>query len=465
MALPEFILEEIVEALVSAYPEEDELLQMLRFKFNMGKSELPHAFNYKTTIFKLVEKFESKDQIIKLIQKAYNHNSGNLELSTLYKQLSQINLIEILYSLERKDEKYLNLMSKTYEKCLTDKNLSDWRPESLEEIYKYLQQIKLEDKSGDSFVNFVSKLLVEKSLPLDIRERLEKWHKDNTNIIDNVFKKIQTSINLKKEQRKASSFLMILIRSSQQKNTRNCRRYLIDAWFAINEGQCQIKYEPLEVPDKAVFLDKIPSSVENIIKQMNIKINTTYIDVEQPMIMFFIPHALFNEPLDFWKYEGRSIGSLYQVAVRSLKRLEKDYGFKIIWRNKWDTFQQQINDLNCYAFVSSNCQKLFASLKKDTSIGLKSTKAINEKIIDDLHNTGTPVAIWLRHCPNNIIDYEAEFNALLKCKVCDLPSSVSEKRAEVVDIEDKNSHIGHHLSLLWENPYILPPEALPGIQP
>ena len=50
----------------------------------------------------------------------------------------------------------------------------------------------------------------------------------------------------------------------------------------------------------------------------------------------------------------------------------------------------------------------------------------------------------------------AELDALLECATARLPKSVTQKRAEALDIVDREIHIGHHLALLWEDPFLLP---------
>lgn len=73
------------------------------------------------------------------------------------------------------------------------------------------------------------------------------------------------------------------------------------------------------------------------------------------------------------------------------------------------------------------------------------------KVIDA---TGTPIALWLRQDLENS-SLQLDFEEILKCSLIrELPDKIKKTRSDGFRNE---SHIGNHISLLLDNPYILPP--------
>lgn len=69
-----------------------------------------------------------------------------------------------------------------------------------------------------------------------------------------------------------------------------------------------------------------------------------------------------------------------------------------------------------------------------------------------------PVTLWLRNNDFQNINCELELDKLLICKMNELPEKVKQQRLKAFPEANKQEHIGHHLALLWEDPYLLPPQ-------
>lgn len=107
--------------------------------------------------------------------------------------------------------------------------------------------------------------------------------------------------------------------------------------------------------------------------------------------------------------------------------------------------------------------------KPGVKIGLKLLHLPSKDILKAIDATGTPIALWLRrdleslntkHGENSNINQE--FDKVLDSSIRDLSNKIKNTRSFA--LRDKD-HIGNHISLLLDNPYILPPEALPYTQP
>lgn len=174
-----------------------------------------------------------------------------------------------------------------------------------------------------------------------------------------------------------------------------------------------------------------------------------------------------NKPIDNWRIKENErdkisspIGYEYKVIVRSCERLEK-YRKKNDWKYKWDTF---IDSSCSECFISGDFHsgdKLYFNLLEKKAIAVRFNQSpspeIFPKILNAIYKSAIPVALWIRQELQDL-NIQAEIDDLLGCSTIELPEKVKDKRLQASSHTDKQTHIGHHISLLWENPYILPPK-------
>jgi hypothetical protein len=468
MALPGKIIEEIRNGLVSAFPDEEKLLEMLRFDLDIQKSQVPYGSSYESTVFNLVDKFESDGQIIKLIQKAYNRNSGNPNLRILSQKIPQISLLEILYPLEKKNFK---LMLEVYYRCCPADDLNDWKPESLKEILDYLKDRQPEEASENLIIKFVDALLKEKDIPRQAVEDLKEWRRKNVKFLSELVRKIRQKLQHKKQPNTPTFILIVLEPSLQQHYD---KRYSVKAWF-IRDGKNAIfdehpdypppeVYQNLDVQERnRFFWEEIPNLIKHLLSQINLSDSST-----QPTIELFLPYELLQESIHTFAIEEDEllvpIGGQYQVVFRSCKRVAKEYKHRNLWVQKWKS-SQGCNKFCHDALVLGDCdwKKLLYILDQNSAIGLKLSKLPSEEIFKVINRTGIPVALWLtQESPEKM--FQTDFDKFLQCcSVPELPEKIKQKRLEA--FSEGENQIGNYLSLLWENPYIVPPEALPYTTP
>ncbi|MEH2457498.1 effector-associated domain EAD1-containing protein [Nostoc sp.] len=75
------------DALLSAFPRQPELRQMVRFKLNKNLDAIATGENYSEVIFKLIEWAEANGILEKLLTDARKENPGNVELQRFEKQM------------------------------------------------------------------------------------------------------------------------------------------------------------------------------------------------------------------------------------------------------------------------------------------------------------------------------------------------------------------------------------------
>ncbi|NEQ62199.1 MAG: hypothetical protein F6K53_34265 [Moorea sp. SIO4A1] len=123
---------------------------------------------------------------------------------------------------------------------------------------------------------------------------------------------------------------------------------------------------------------------------------------------------------------------------------------------------QQFPGSACNGFVSGDDQdldRLFVQLSQQNVIGLKLLKAPptigKGSVFAVILKAAIPVALWLRQ--NLSKNCQEQVDGLINCCcIHELPEAVKKKRLEDLPMPP-DTHIGHHLSLLWEDPYRVPP--------
>ncbi|MGI2908755.1 effector-associated domain EAD1-containing protein [Tolypothrix sp. VBCCA 56010] len=461
------LLKEIEAALRDAFPEKTKLEMMLLYEFQINLDDIALGDNYTEIVFKVVKYFKSKDSLAKLINKASEENDGNLQLQSVAKKINAItSLIQILVPLEKD---FINQMKQVYLACSSDSLRKDWEdesPDTLKEILANLKDTPQGKAPENPLIQFVARLSEDAEIPELAAISLNKWGKQNANNFSELLTQIRNAEITRNEQAIVQTYLIVLLNPSKQHQN---KRYFVSAWFIPNGGNdkfnCQTgegyKILEIEQQEQETFsLEEIPCLIEDFLDQITPHL-TDFSSL--PAIEIFLPYELLSEPIDTWIIQQEelpiSIGSLYKVIVRSSRRLRKDYPYRNIWVQKWKTLKNLTENAYSKCCTSSEChswQELFSRLNQDGTIALKLMKPPSNDFLKVMNQTAIPVALWIRQELQNL-NFLVELDQLLQCLITELPERVKQKRLD--DFPDKSKQsIGHHLSLLWENPYILPPQ-------
>jgi vWA-MoxR associated protein C-terminal domain/vWA-MoxR associated protein middle region (VMAP-M) 1/Effector-associated domain 1 len=464
MGLHGKVTKKIVTALMSAFPTKEKLVMMLGYESIMNESEVPIGDNYEYIVFQLVRELESQGKLIKLIQGANKDNSGNRDLEYVNKIIVPIiSLSNILIPLEKQ---FIEEMKQSYRVCCNDDFHLEGDeehpfPKNLSEIIGYLEDMSQGDSSYSPLQKFVAHFLVNTKLSPKDASNLKKWGEHNGDNFSDLYQEVKS----KENQQAIPTYLIILVKPSAQKQN---KRYSIEAWF-ISDGrydkfnhQTGEGYIPITPEGENTFyLQEIPDILKDFFYQIYEESNFSR---HQTTIEFFLPNELLSEPIDTWEIQvdedsfPSPIGSEFKVIVRSYKRLQK-YLYKNDWEQNWKNLLQRTCS-ECFFCGDgySSGKELYGKLKanKDSALALKLLKSqLSPEIFTAIHQSAIPVALWVREELQNI-DVDCEIDKLLGNSIIELPERVQKKRSEGFS-QDKQSHIGHHISLLWENPYVLPP--------
>ncbi|MEO1592202.1 MAG: hypothetical protein AAFU71_13035 [Cyanobacteria bacterium J06632_22] len=183
----------------------------------------------------------------------------------------------------------------------------------------------------------------------------------------------------------------------------------------------------------------------------------------------FLPPELMHQPIDQWisapdidaerTFALEHEGQIYLRCEGRLgnRRVQKK------WKDRWGLHNQgQVNPTR--AFLPADEQNLTAAeaqfKRSRETFGLKLTcppkrleGAITGKsIFKWLANVPIPAVLWLRQ-PHPTASCEDCLNEVLNCEQLeDIPGKVADRRLLV-----EPDHLGQHVSILWDNPYLTPP--------
>lgn len=405
-------------------------------------------------------------------------NNLELQLQSIFKEIDKVEqalkdlkqgetgteIQSLLAILSCVDNQVMERIKAAYLVCRPS-GWEDYRPDipnTIKEILADLEDMPQGDSGYKRTFQFVARLVVDSQMPYLLRQQLKNWLQPK---VDNLSKLLNQT---KQPTHPEHFYLMVWIQPSQQKSD----RYFVKAWLAFakqpDEIESEYEYEPLSISDtegEAFTLAQIPQLLKEILIQSSNKCALSDLTIE-----FFLPRHLLNDEFDRWEIEISEdffvpIGVECSVAVRSQERLLPNYCLrKNDWKKKWKKLKQLNHGSSSNVFASGDCvwNELYIELKREDIVGCKLSKSPSllgkESVFNVILGTATPLALWLR---GNLVhlNCQTELNQLLNCCITELPTTVKQKRCAAFSSHPRvrQFHIGSHLSLLWEDPYRLPP--------
>ncbi|NEO46320.1 MAG: hypothetical protein F6K55_20180 [Moorea sp. SIO4A3] len=476
---PGYLLAQIESALCSAFPSETKLAMMLQHQFSKNLEDIARGDNLTEIVYKVVQSFKTSNSLKKLINKALKENPDNPDLKAIKEKFKiTTSLVKILRPLEIN---FINQMQQAYQACCPDELLEDWEdeiPDSLSEILGNLDDIPQATDNEKNIVKFVARLLDTGDIPKSHGDKLKKWLKNNANNVSNLLPQSSShSQNYQQQNLDAQPYLLVKLESSKQYYQQRQPNYLVSAWFISDISH----YDYLRNHQNCKFLETPPDdgeseqdvfSLEDLPKLIKFFLNQSNQYYKKysckPSIVFVLPYKLLN--YEFERIEIKNnfdltlpIGSQYCVVIRSLKRLDnfKEIPYRTNCITKWKTIKSSCQNRCAQKFVDvtnfNDWNKLYAYLET-TNAALKLNKSPCNNIFRVIDTTAIPVALWLRKNNFTTINCQYELEQLLNSQINQLPEKVKQQRLDAFGKENKQEHIGHHLALLWEDPYLLPPQ-------
>lgn len=359
-------------------------------------------------------------------------------------------------------------IQKAYQEALPpDADLWDSQCNNIPKILQLLQEFR-------RLFEFFTILNQDKNIDPEIRDKLDKIARglalkkpeDNTNK--------PTPDLSPPSQSQVEYYLIATVERCDDDN----QQFLLNAWLMIDDLlpiNDISKFKPLLNQEQQQGIlcpfDQIPKQINKFLKT-----GLKYLRGRQYQLIIevFLPSDLIGTEVDRWKIydpilEEITLGIKYPLRLRSLERLNLQYldSYLSDWYKSWTKVKEVLHNepiQELFAHLPEmetfNWKSLKISLQQ--KIGLKVTCALPKNRTKDLFKAlltaTTPIAIWTRSDICNCDQVAAIDKILTFNSLCHLSESVRQTR-EQADAQTEE-HLGHHLALLWENPYRLPPDVM-----
>jgi hypothetical protein len=418
---------------------------------------------------------EQTDNLSEILGWTKSQTSETLDLK-LYKALLKLlsftdadlsNLSSII-----QDKTVYEMVKKAYQESLPlDANLSGEGQTNLNQMLSQLDEFK---KLGD----FWLRLSQDENLPLEYQSYLKDFAE-----------KLKSEVNTQYYREKyIKSYLMIKIEVNEA-NRSNPKEYptefLVNGWLLMNEssGEPDVsQFKPiLYGHETAQGISCQKDHLHEVFNKFVDNALNKYLIAEyyQLNIEVFLPMSLMGINVDQWKIDDpildqRPLGVRYPIRLRSLERMNLPYlvNYRCNWQQNWDrvrTFLGQTPDPILFEHLQKmeNLKSKRLAIQLAEKICLKVTCPIPQDKTEELFKgillATTPIALWTR-CEiepdsNASAEIDEVLSQLLSQPLNHLCKSVQQIR-EKADAEEDEQHLGCHLSLLWDNPYRLLPDAI-----
>lgn len=350
-------------------------------------------------------------------------------------------------------------------------------PEGMEAMLKALQEMpsgSLDYPALQQFVGFLS--LPELGVSEAVRSQLRAWLEQTVeDELERLFECVRQKVMVRQapQEQALSSHLLIWVYGGGNKLEVKRAIYIPD--YEHYESARSVGCHQLNTPASAESVDitTLPGVVRRCIDE-----SITISPPHHLTVELLLPFELLSHAVDAWSTEDTALmsepmGHRHRVIVRSSERLEIYYR-KVLnaWKDKWKILKDCANKRACNGFISGDGktpQHLLVKLRDEEQwIGLKlaespQTVGLNS-VFGAVLTAATPAAVWLRQSGHRVETPAEKIDALLGCCVNQVPEEVRRTRSAAALEADPSTHLGNHLSFLWEDPKLIPPDA-PLIMP
>jgi hypothetical protein len=290
---------------------------------------------------------------------------------------------------------------------------------------------------------------------------------------------IQTQLSERARHFQPAIFIKISPAEERTTQAHNQPHYRLEAWLIEDidlyktEGKRRRGFKPLikaETPEAEPFsIESLEEKIQSLLGQWIKRAKQMLMDCEKdPEFYVFLPKELLDTPVDQWPLTTSScLGHTYSVILCCLDRI--DYPTASIggWRRYWKRYENAAGEIARDVFIECNGSDIVAVRAaietieaSDGAVGLHLTHAPSAEALDliaeELWIVGLPLLFWGR-CDEPTINNAHALDIILQKKSLD-------ELAETLKTERRQSRsntpecgIGHHLSLLRDNPSLIYP--------
>lgn len=316
---------------------------------------------------------------------------------------------------------------------------------------------------------FVERLTQDAQLPQSIRDQIEK-------LMPHQGKPPSTNVQ---SQPMLQAYLLVVIAPPERiapRQKTDC--FVANAWL-VPDDRVQDpfgrRFVELDLEEKRKGVSFSIEQISDLIEEFLIQ-SQDYLFHQADQrnskltVEVFLPRDYLSTSVESWKIldpiddQPLSIGTKYSVLVRSYERTQPSYHpYRDQWITNWNRVKQNLGTVPTHEMFEQldrleDCNERILITSLSTKLGLKLTCSPTAKHKDffiSILKAGVPIAIWSR-CSIPDLDLATEMDTLLTGgSLLELLDRIRHKRWEASG--DCEQHLGHHLTILWEDPDRLPP--------
>lgn len=358
----------------------------------------------------------------------------------------------------------------------------------------YVQLInRITDYDNPVLFQLLNSLAKDSSLKQEIRNILDEELqnlREQLRISDCQFNEwtrniIDPSRNLLKSDKKAKSYLIVKINKSDNHLTNSLYKiedvhFLDSSYYPPKKEDYENLHEIVEKyenerreREKGEYREYCsPQALKLLIGRLVTYCCEMMSESSFLIIECFTNKALLSINIDCWEYEldedCSKLGSYFWLHIRCLERIDPKYSkllnFRALWVEKWTNIHKRLRNLDENTAISfrEDPDRYFRDPSTVwVNLCTSDSEQLN-RLFPKLLKGGIPMAVWSR-CHQQYQAHRTEINELVN--QCDgeaekFPQIIQERRRNTpsfLDVDPEN--LGHHLSLLWEDPNLIPPFA------
>ena len=312
-------------------------------------------------------------------------------------------------------------------------------------------------------VRFVMMLAWMDSTPAHTYDQLKEWVERQGLEFPDLLERLTREMRVQRSSSiNACSDLMVVVQPAESSGGDP----YVSMW-AID----RTNYNPQSPP--LPLVDKVSKSLQDLPEFVKKTHRSRFGPRPLPIVHLFVPRSLLCcdvEMQPFGRLKER-LGSAYPFVLRTNLSVHPiGQWYYEDWHEKWQTLIQSLDELTCDVFDDVDCEAisnpdldllaLMDRLSEQQAAILRNCSSFEELfgLLSEERESALPVAVWSRDSR-----FEGNLPDLLDCVVRRFPGRVRQERERAKRARDRIL-LGHHLSLVWEDPTVIPPGMQPNMQ-
>jgi len=335
--------------------------------------------------------------------------------------------------------------------------------------------------------------LLESALPESLATQLKAWLELRIDELEPLLDDVREVLAVRNDEKDQlpSPHLLVWVRVSP--DYRSKERYLVGAQLVRDPSNYDARSGTggAALNSPKVFRDPNKgdtvalSDLEKIVQKCLVECSSH--NLKELTLELFLPLNLLDTEVEHWSEQAFDelppsfqevldepedflpVGVQYRVVLRMTERIEKNLAIRRgQWQAKWSDLLVAVErgQTAGETLTPGQNQNFKTIAAKADCLGMHLVAGLADKERQNrlvyLAYGAAPVALWLRR-PVPKTPYKQHFNRLLTQPIGEIASTVREERRKAYEkfpkLKDRDRHFGHHLALIWENPYLVPPEA------